>query len=104
LLYIADYFAFTTETTQRTSLERYWVKAVQLQRKLRCKRTQKVEALDSNKHEKEVQKFANTMNDKVEVTVGWKHVASSIDSLAFWSFMITNLLITVVVFCILATS
>ncbi|XP_048745961.1 neuronal acetylcholine receptor subunit alpha-6-like [Ostrea edulis] len=78
----------------------FWIKVVQLQRKLRCKRTRKVDALETNLNEK----VAKTEENGPDVVVGWNHVASSIDFFAFWTFMITNILITVVVFSVSAAS
>ncbi|XP_048748158.1 neuronal acetylcholine receptor subunit alpha-6-like [Ostrea edulis] len=81
----------------------FWIKVVQIQRKLRCKRTQ-IDALDTNLNENEVQKIANTDDDSPDVICGWNHVASSIDFFAFWSFLITNVIITVTMFSVSAVS
>ncbi|XP_048745959.2 neuronal acetylcholine receptor subunit alpha-5-like [Ostrea edulis] len=82
----------------------FWIKVVQLQRKLRCKRTRKVDASDSNLKENEVQKIAKTCDDNREVTYVWNHVSTSIDFFAFWSFLITNIIITVTMFTVSALS
>jgi hypothetical protein len=78
----------------------FWIKVVQLRRKLKCKRKQKVHTLDPNLNEKVMESEERCP----DVTIGWNHVASSIDFFAFWSFMITNVLITVIVFSVSATS
>ncbi|XP_048745957.2 neuronal acetylcholine receptor subunit alpha-5-like [Ostrea edulis] len=82
----------------------FWIKVVQLQRKLRCKKTRKVVVSDSNLKENEVQKIAETCDDNREVTYVWNHVSTSIDFFAFWSFLITNIIITVTMFTVSALS
>ncbi|XP_061189916.1 neuronal acetylcholine receptor subunit alpha-6-like [Saccostrea echinata] len=82
-----------------------WVKVVLLQRKLRCKKTNttKVDALDSNLNEKEGFNTMQPNNGDPEVMCEWKHVSSSIDFFAFWSFFISNILITISMFSASAT-
>ncbi|XP_061189901.1 acetylcholine receptor subunit alpha-L1-like [Saccostrea echinata] len=85
----------------------YWVKIVQLQRKLRCKGTQKfnvveVKPFDMNLNEKDGLKTVDDHSEGHVVTCGWNHVASSIDFFAFWSFLVSNAVIAAVMFTVAA--
>ncbi|XP_061189928.1 neuronal acetylcholine receptor subunit alpha-5-like [Saccostrea echinata] len=81
----------------------YWVKAVRLQRKLRCKQSRTTEIVVLESKEKEVLDNIQHNNDGAEVTCEWKHVASTIDFFAFWSFLISNIVITLGMFSASAT-
>ncbi|XP_048745960.2 neuronal acetylcholine receptor subunit beta-3-like [Ostrea edulis] len=80
----------------------FWIKVVQLQSKLRCKSTQ-IDTVDMYLNKEEENSVKKIDEDSPDVIIGWNHVASSIDFLAFWYFMFTNIFITVVVFSVLAT-
>lgn len=75
---------------EHEEISNLWTKIINLQQKMRCKRRPivKVEPLDSS------------ISD---MTFGWNHVASSIDFFAFWSFLVTNVIINIIMFSMAAT-
>lgn len=81
-----------------------WVKAIRFQQKLRCKKmnTVIVKPFDSNSNIDDLKSKPKT-DENPDLTFGWNHVASTIDFFAFWSFLITNIIITIAMFSVAAS-
>ncbi|XP_052703156.1 neuronal acetylcholine receptor subunit alpha-3-like [Crassostrea angulata] len=79
----------------------FWVKAIKLQQRLRCKKYSQVENLNNNDEKEGKEAVRNNYVAPAE-TFGWNQVASSIDFFAFWFFSITNSLISIVMFAMAA--
>lgn len=79
----------------------FWVKAIKLQQRIRCKKYSQVENLNNNDEEEGEKAVRNNYVAPAE-TFGWNQVASSIDFFAFWFFSITNSLISIVMFAMAA--
>lgn len=62
----------------------------------------KVKHLDSNSNTDDLKSKPKT-DEIPDVTFGWNHVASTIDFFAFWSFLITNIIITIAMFTVAAS-
>ncbi|XP_062575374.1 neuronal acetylcholine receptor subunit alpha-6-like [Saccostrea cucullata] len=74
------------------------IKIVRLQRKLRCKKARVTELVVLESKHKENLENTQYKDDSPEETCDWKHVTSSIDFFAFWSFLISNIVITLSMF------
>lgn len=96
--------AFQLRLRHRDETEKvhaFWIKAIKLQRKLLCKKYSQVENF-SNNDEKTSQNDRQNNFISLNEMLCWKQVASSIDFFAFWSFFITNSLVSVVMFIMAA--
>uniref|UniRef100_K1R0E4 Neuronal acetylcholine receptor subunit alpha-3 n=1 Tax=Magallana gigas TaxID=29159 RepID=K1R0E4_MAGGI len=96
--------AFQLRLRHRDETEKvhaFWIRAIKLQQKLRCKKYSQVENF-SNNDEKASQNDRQNNFISLHEMLCWKQVASSIDFFAFWSFFITNSLVSVVMFIMAA--
>lgn len=96
--------AFQLRLRHRDETEKvhaFWVKAIKLQRRLRCKKYGQVKNLNNN-DEKAGKKAVRNNYVAPDETFGWNQVASSIDFFAFGFFSITNSLISIVMFAMAA--
>ncbi|XP_062616602.1 neuronal acetylcholine receptor subunit alpha-6-like [Saccostrea cucullata] len=83
---------------EEEEISKYWVMVVRLQRKMRCKKARVTEIVVSELTKKGSLDNEQQNNCRAQEKYEWKHVASTIDFFAFWSFFISNIVITVSMF------